>query len=251
MKSLRNYVQGYPVRRRLRRWGLVTMLLAGAPVAARAQQVLVQATVADDTVKTTFGPNRRWFGHGYVALGLVAGTAKTGAVLRYGFTSAEARVGGRLKLRLGQSVALCGDLSYAYLRYELAQEASKLVPAPTLHQRETLALHQFATEIALRLNYGRRGNAVGSYLDLLAGGSWASGTRHTTEDVPAPGINSVETTESGLPYLRRFGGCAGARLGFDRYALVARYRLSSAFASGYTAWPELPRWVLGFEVGLF
>ena len=69
--------------------------------------------------------------------------------------------------------------------------------------------------------------------------------------MPAVGINSVETTESGLPYLRRFGGSAGARLGFDRYALVARYRLSSTFVSGYTAWPELPRWVLGFEVGLF
>ena len=226
-------------------------LLAGAPGAARAQQVLVQANVANDTLKTTFGPNRRWFGHGYVALGLAVGPAETGAKLRYGFSSAEARVGGRLKLRLSQSVALCGDLAYAYLRYELAQEAGKRVPAPTLHLRENLALHQLATEVALRLNYGRRGNVVGRYLDLLAGGSWAAGTRHTTEDVPAPGINSFATTESGLPYLRRFGGSVGGRLGFDRYALVARYRLSPAFASGYGAWPELPRWVVGIEVGVF
>ena len=250
MRDLRDSQQGCPARW-LRRWGLVAALLAGASAAARAQQVLVQANVADDTVKTTFGPNRRWFAHGYVALGLVAGPAATGAALRSGFGSAEARLGGRLKLRLGQSVALCGDLAYAYLRYELAQDAGKLVPAPALHQRESLALHQLTSEIALRLNYGRRGNAVGSYLDLLAGGSWAAGTRHTTDDLPAPGFHSVATTESGLPYLRQFGGSAGARLGLDRYALVARYRLSPAFASGYAAWPELPRWVLGFEVGLF
>ena len=234
-----------------RRGSLLLMLLMGAAQTARAQQVLVQANVANDTVKTTFGPNRRWFGHGYVALGLVAGPAETGAALRYGFPSAEARVGGRLKLRLSQSVALCGDLAYAYQRYELAQEAGKRVPAPTLHQRENLALHQLATELALRLNYGRRGNAIGSYLDLLAGGSWAVGTRHTTEDVPAPGISFLETTESGLPYLRRFGGSAGVRLGLDRYALVARYRLTPAFASDYAAWPELPRWVIGIEVGVF
>ena len=226
-------------------------LLAGAPGATRAQQVLVQANVANDTLKTTFGPNRRWFGHGYVALGLVVGLAETGAKLRYGFPSAEARVGGRLKLRLSQSVALCGDLAYAYLRYELAQEAGKRVPAPALHLRENLALYQLATEVALRLNYGRRGNVVGRYLDLLAGGSWAAGTRHTTEDVPVPGINSLVTTESGLLYLRRFGGSVGGRLGFDRYALVVRYRLSPAFASGYGAWPELPRWVVGIEVGVF
>jgi hypothetical protein len=249
MKSLRNYLKRCVVP--LRRCSLLATLLAGASVAAQAQQVLVQANVADDTIKTTFGPNRRWFGHGYVALGLVAGPAETGARLRHGFASAEARVGGRLKLRLSQSVALCGDLAYTYLRYDLAQETSKLVPAPVLHQRESLVLHQVATEVALRFNYGRRGNAVGSYLDLLAGGSWAAATRHNTEDVPAPGIGSVETTEYGLPYLRRFGGSAGARLGFDRYALAARYRLSPAFASGYAAWPELPRWVVGVEVGLF
>lgn len=236
---------------RLQRWCALGALLAGSPVAVRAQQVLVQGNVAADTVKTTFGPNRRWFGHGYVALGLVAGPAETGTALRYGSPSAEVRVGGRLKLRLGQSVALCGDLAYAYQRYELAQKAGKVVPSPALHQRENLALHQLASDIAVRLNYGRRGNAVGGYLDLLAGGSWAAGTRHTTEDVPAPGIKSVETTESGLPYLRRFGASTGARLGLDRYALVARYRLTPAFASGYAAWPELPRWVIGFEVGVF
>ena len=249
MMRLHNYLKSGAVV--LRRGSLLASLLAGAPMAARAQQVLVQANVADDTVKTTFGPNRRWFGHGYVALGLVAGPAQTGAAVRYGSTSAEARLGGRLKLRLNRSVALCGDLAYAYLRYELAQEAGKLLPAPTLHQRESLVLHQLTTEVALRFNYGRRGNAVGSYLDLLAGGSWAAGTRHNTEDAPAPGIGAVETIESGLPYLRRFGGSAGGRLGFGRYALAARYRLSPAVASRYAAWPELPRWVVGFEVGLF
>ena len=248
MKNRRTLQKKYAA---LKRGGLMVALLTGASLAARAQQVLVQANVANDTVKTNFGPNRRWFGHGYVALGLVAGPSETGARLRYGFSSAEARLGGRLKLRLGPSVALCGDLAYVYLRYELAQEAGKLVPAPTLHQREYLGLHQLAAEAALRFNVGRRGNAVGNYLDLLAGGSWTAGTSHLTEDVPSPGITSVETTESGLPYLRRFGGSAGARLGFDRYALVARYRLSPAFASAYAAWPELPRWVIGVEVGLF
>ena len=251
MKRPLNFLKWHPVRAEALQLVLLATLLLSASAAVRAQQVLVQANVAADTLKSTFGPNRRWFGHGYVALGLVAGPAETGARLRYGPVSAEARLGGRLKLRLSQAVALCGDLSYAYLRYELAQEAGKRVPAPALHQRESLALHQLATEMAVRLNYGRRGNAVGAYLDLLAGGSWAAGTRHATEDAPAPGIGAVETTERGLPYLRRFGGSTGARLGLDRYALVARYRLSPVFASGYAAWPDLPRWVVGLEVGLF
>ncbi|MFC7668693.1 hypothetical protein ACFQT0_15925 [Hymenobacter humi] len=238
---------------RTRLLGTGVVLLAAGVLAgsARAQQVLVQADVADDTVKTAFGPNRSYFGHAYVGYGLVAGPAGRGAGLRYGLGSSELRAGGRLKFRLTQAVALNLDLGYAYQRYELAQNAQKTVPTPALHRRERLGLHQLYSEASLRLNAGRRGNAVGSYLDLLAGGGWVAGTQHTTEDEPGPGVGSVETTERGLPYLRRWTGSVGARLGIDRYALVGRYRLSAAFGEGYAAWPELPRWLLGVEVGLF
>lgn len=232
-------------------WGLVLGMLGLTMPAAQAQQVLVQANVADDTVKTTFGPNRRYFGHAYLGYGLVAGPARGGAALRYGFGSSELRGGGRLKVRFTQALAFTLDLGYAYRRYELAQNDQKTVPTPTLHRRESLGLHQLYSEMGLRLNVGRRGNAVGSYLGLLVEGGWVAGTSHVTQDDPAPGIGSVETTEHGLPYLRRWTGGVGTRLGFDRYALVGRYRLAPAFAMGYAAGAELPRWGLGIEIGLF
>ena len=219
--------------------------------AAQAQQVLVQANVADDTVRTTFGPNRRYFGHLWLGYGLMTGPAGRGAGLRYGAPSSELRGGGRLKVRLSQAVAANLDLGYAYQRFDLAQNGLKTVPTPALHRRESLARHLLTAELSLRLNAGRRGNAVGRYLDLLAGGGWVAATAHTTADDPAPGVGAVETTESGLPYLRRWSGGVGARLGVDRYALAARYRLSSAFGAGYATWPELPRWVVGVEIGLF
>ncbi|GAB3847363.1 hypothetical protein GCM10028822_08680 [Hymenobacter terrigena] len=225
-------------------------LLAGTLPAARAQQVLVQANVADDTIKTTFGPNRRYFGHVYLGYGLLAGPAEAGAGVRYGLRSAELRGGGRLKVRFNQALALNADLGYAYQRYGLAQNGQKTVPTSNLHRSESLGLHQLYSELSLRLNYGRRGNAVGRYVDLLAGGGWVAATSHSTEDDPAPGISSVETTERGLPYLRRWWGGVGGRVGVDRYALTVRYRLSSVFAPD-NAWPELPRWTLGVEVGLF
>jgi len=233
------------------RLGLLLVLGGAAQPAAHAQQVLVQANVADDTVKTAFGPNRRYFGHLYLGYGLVAGPAGSGAGLRHGLHSTELRGGGRLKVRLSQALALNLDAGYAYLRYDLAQNDQKTVPTPAQHRRENLGLHQLYSEISLRLNAGRRGNSVGSYLDLLAGGTWVAATSHTTEDDPAPGIGSVETTERDLPYLRRWSGGVGARLGFDRYALAARYRLSPSFSPGFAAAPELPRWLLGVEIGLF
>ncbi|MBF9140636.1 hypothetical protein [Hymenobacter properus] len=229
---------------------VAALALASLPQ-ARAQQVLVQANVADDTIKTTFGPNRRYFGHAYLGYAVLAGPAGRGAELSSGLASAELRGGGRFKVRFSQLVALNLDLGYAFQHFDLAQTDHKVVPNATQHREEGLSLHQLYSEISLRLNAGRRGNSVGSYLDLLAGGGWVAATAHSTEDEPAPGIGSVETTERGLPYLRRWSGSAGARLGFDRYALVGRYRLTSAFGPAFAAWPELPRWALGLEIGLF
>ena len=241
-----------PNRREARLGRTLAVLLALAlPGAAQAQQVLVQANVAADTLKTTFGPNRRYFGHGYVGYGLVAGAANPGAGVRYGPYSSELRLGGRLKVRLSQTLAVHTDLAYSYLRYELAQQAAKAIPDPVQHEREAFVLHQAAADLGLRLNYGRRGNVVGSYLDLLAGGSWVVASTHSTSEVPGPGVGSREVTEHGLPYFRRWSGSTGARLGFDRYALTARYRLSPTFTAAYGNWPELPRWVFGLELGIF
>jgi hypothetical protein len=230
---------------------LTFLALVGALPPARAQQVLVQANVADDTVKTTFGPNRAYFAHAYLGYGLAAGPAGVGAALRYGPASAELQAGGRFKARLSNTFALNLDLGYAYQRYRLVQNERKIVPSPAQHRRESLGLHQVYSELSLRLNAGRRGNAVGRYLDLLARGSLVTGSSRTTEDEPNPGIRSVETTEYGLPYVRRWTGGVGARLGLDRYALVGRYRLTSIFGPNYASWPELPRWVLGVELGIF
>ena len=232
-------------------WVAMAVAWLGGARAVQAQQVLVQANVADDTVKASVGPNRRYFGHLYAGYGLVAGRDEEGAALRHGQGSSELRAGGRLKFRLNQALALNLDLGYAYLRYDLRQNAQKAVPSPVQHRRESLGLHQLYSEASLRLNVGRRGNSVGSYFDVLAGGSWVAATNHVTEDAPSTGVRSVETTERGLPYMRRWTSCAGARFGMDRYAVVGRYRLSRAFGSAYGAWPELPRWVVGVEIGLF
>ena len=240
----------HPPRSCVKRWLGVAGVLLILALPVRAQQVLVQANVADDTVRATFGPNRRYFGHLYLSYAPVVGSAGTGAGLRYGLPSGEARVGGRLKRRVNNLLAVNLDLAYAYLRYDLAQNGQKTVPSVALHRRENLSLQQVSSELSLRLNAGRRGNAVGSYLDLLVGGAWTAATAHTTEDDPAPGVGSVETTEYGLPYLRRYTAVVGARFGADRYGLTVRRRLTSAFRPDY-GWPELPRWRLGLEIGLF
>ena len=233
-------------------WGLLLAGLAGP--AAHAQQVLLQTDVARDTLRPRTGPNRRYFGHLYAGYGLVAGSSGAGLPLRYGSSSSEIQLGGRLKRRFTDHLALIADLRYAYLRYGLAQDAGpKALPFSTVHDTEKLTYHQLQGEVGLRLNAGfrPRGNVVGTYLDLLAYGGPALAANHTTTDEPA-GQGRLEVTQHQPPYLRRWLGGVGARLGSDRLALVGHYRLSEALRpAGGVAPPEPARWVVGLEVGWF
>ncbi|RZK51070.1 MAG: hypothetical protein EOO59_15535 [Hymenobacter sp.] len=231
---------------------LLAACLAGP--AAHAQQVLLQTDVARDTLRPRTGPNRRYFGHLYASHGLVLGGSGAGLPLRYGLASSETQLGGRLKWRVTDHLAFTTDLRYAYLRYALAQdEGPKAAPFSALHETESVTYHQLQGELGLRLNASLRprGNTVGTYLDLLAYGGPALAANHTTTDEP-PGQGRLEATRHEPPYLGRWLGGVGVRVGRNSLALVGRYRLSDALrpTEGYVP-PEPARLMLGLEIGWF
>jgi len=224
---------------------LLALLLAGP--AARAQQVLLQTDVANDTIPNRTGPNRRYFGHLYVGYALAAGPSALG--VKRGATSSELQIGGRLKRRLGPYFAFNTDLRYAYLRYGLDPDAARPALLGTGFESQVLSYHQVQGEASLRLNPARRrGNTVGRYLDLLAYGGWAFATNYATEG-PGPSGGRLEVVAHQPDYLARWQGGVGARLGSNSVALVGRYRLSDALRG--PGLPEPPRWQVGLEVGWF
>ena len=215
--------------------------------AARAQQVLLQTDVANDTIPARTGPNRRYFGHLYGGYALAAGSSALG--VKRGFSSSELQLGGRLKRRLSPWLALNADLRYAYLRYNLATDVARLAPFGTGFDQQFFSYHQLQGEASLRLTPGRRrGNTVGRYLDLLAYGGRALATSYATQ-AAAPGGGQLEIVTHEPPYLARWLGGVGVRVGSNSVALVGRYRLSSALKN--SPLPEPPRLLLGFEVGWF
>ena len=229
------------------------LLLLAAPPAARAQRVLLHATPDTDSMEVRRGPNRAVFRHFYLGYAPVVGEAAgPGAELRYG-TSGEFFVGLRHKFRLSQTLALGTDVRYARLVYQLRQNSQKVLPTPAQHHSESLSLPQLQLEPYVRLNAGRRGNVIGRYVDLTAWGGWLTGTTHRYEDRPGNGgAARTQVVTRGLPYVNRWAYGLGGRLGSGRYAAVARYRLSSAFAgAARQRYPELPRWTVGLELGLF
>ncbi|QDA62132.1 hypothetical protein [Hymenobacter jejuensis] len=234
-----------------------TVLLIGAALVlrltppAQAQRVLLRADVAEDTIRSSFGPNRTYYNHFYLGYAAVVGApAGAGAALEYG-KSGELFLGLRNKFRLSQAASVGLDLRYARLSYHLKQNSQKVLPDAQTHYREYVALPQLQSEAFVRLNYGRRGNAIGRYLDLTGWGGWVASSVHHYEDRGgAAGAKRTVASERGLNYVRRWTYGVGARLGSGRYALVGRYRLSDTFTrAANSAYPELPRWTVGIELG--
>lgn len=224
-------------------WGLGS----GLPVAA--QRVLLQGNVAADTAMQRTGPNRAHYGHLYLGYAVVVGSSSAAAPISAG-KSGELFLGWRQKWRFNQTVAAGLGTQYSRLAYRLAQEASKQVPTAALHSRENLVWQQLQLEPFLRLNAGRRGNALGRYLDVGGWGSWAFSTLHTYKDSPGGAAKVVKVTERGLPYAARWAYGTSLRLGSGRYALVARHRFSGAWRGSVAdEWPELPRWTVGLDFG--
>ncbi|TGD80494.1 hypothetical protein [Hymenobacter wooponensis] len=229
------------------------LLTVSAAQQSYAQRVLLRSNTSQDTVRATYGPNRAFFRHLYVSyVPIVGSAASAGAELR-AFKSAEYSLGVRHKYRLSNKAATGFDLRYTRLNYALAQTDDKILPSASKHYSEALILHQLVVEPYVRLNFGRRGNVVGHYLDLTGWAGWVAGTVHAYEDRPgAQGASRTVVHERGLTYLRRWPAGVGARVGSNRYAAVVRYRLTDTFTDAASAiYPELPRWSAGLELGLF
>ncbi|AIZ63862.1 hypothetical protein PK28_09480 [Hymenobacter sp. DG25B] len=230
---------------------LAALLVAGGAISARAQRVLAFTDVSADTAVQRTGPNRAYFQHFYAGYSPLVGSSQAGAPIKYGSTG-EIILGWRQKWRFSQQLAVGADLQTVRLHANLRQTDAKVVPNSLRHERESLSWQQVQLGGFVRLNVGHRGNVIGRYLDVGGWGGWAFATTHAFRDEPAAGpVKVLKVTEHGLSYAQRWQYGLSARVGSSRYALVVRRRFSSLYMGREAdAWPDLPRYSAGLEVGL-
>lgn len=224
-----------------------SFLLAISLQSLWAQEYVVSEDIAIDSLVEKRGPNRKHYRHSYMNFGSCLDAGENGARVK------QPRIdhftfGVRYKLRLAEHLALGYDINYTINDYALKQEDGKILPYATLNKRERLIFNIFEGALYMRLNFGRRGNQLGKFLDL---GGYASATvahTHFTLNRLADGSN-VRTRTNGLKYFQRFNYGLNMRIGFNKTALFGQYRMSDMFYGNWN-FPELPRLIAGFEFNL-
>lgn len=212
---------------------------------AYSQKVLLSQNVEKDTVIPSRGPNRKHFIALYVGLAGIAGKSEQGASVLYSHSS-EFTVGLNYKQRLSNHEAIGCKLSYDLDNYRLNPNSDFPSTNNLQHSKEKLVFNSTSLAVYNRINFDkRRGNYLGHYLDIGMYGSWYFSIRHYTKD----DINGtiVKTYMSHLPYTENFGYGAFVNLGFNRFTIFSKYRISRFFKEEEPKLTTLPAYIVGIS----
>lgn len=226
------------------------------PVSLFAQGEILHEKVDADTTEDLFGPGRRHYLHPFASYGAaVALPEGPGASTRL-WGSGLFDIGLRYKLKILKRWEMGVGVKYERSAYGLEQDDDKEVFGPTQHEQEKLILNDLSGDLYTRFVFGKRGDFVGTFLDLGAYLDHSFRKQHMTvdeyEDPNAVGAEEVKSKQRGLTYVEDLHYGFLARFGRSRYVLFARYRFSDLFkGDGIAAdYPELPRLQVGVQLGM-
>ena len=218
-----------------------------------AQSILLEQDVNKDTIVKTFGPNLKNFSHFYYGFGALSSPVEgKGLELNY-LLSNEFSLGLRYKRKVNNVYSFGGDLNCAIQSYNITQNNQKTFPDGIVHKKQRLVTRNFGLEFYNRLNFGKRGNYIGNFIDVLAFGQWDFFPTTVTFDTfkTENGILAGKTKQiqSKLSYINPINYGIGARIGFNKFVFYGSYRLSNMFYNSFH-FPEVPRLIVGLQLGL-
>lgn len=227
---------------------IFTIILLSITLGAFPQDILLQQNVRADSIRPTYGPNLTNFFHGYIGLGFPLHTNETIDYTKAG-ASTDFDLGLRYKRKITNYLAVGLEMGLNATSYKLKQSDPKKIPDTVVNDKEKFQISSLASSAFVRINVGRRGNYIGNYLDLGTYGGWNFQKKHKTTNSNNNG-EKIRLSTTRLKYVENFSYGFLARIGIHSYALTAKYRVSDIFDSSYEI-PELPRLIVGVEVGLF
>lgn len=221
----------------------------------KAQSVVLKQEVDADSIPKKFGQNRKNYFHSYIGLGWVMGSSAGDSLgINYG-KSFEFTFGWRYKLRLNNTFSLGGDLALNWRSFSILQDSSKNFPTTpvVIYEKERLACRNLVGSVYLRINYGKRGNAIGRFIDLIGFAEYNYDPQHITDfkNIKGNSFGAGKTRQinSDLVYLNAINYGATVRAGFNVFALYFSYRISDLFKPSYK-FTELPRITAGIQLSV-
>lgn len=216
------------------------------------QEVLLEEDIKNDYKDILHGNNRTNIGHLYLEYGFIVSESEgEGIPIEYG-TSHNFSTGYRYKNSLAKRYAVGFDINYIYQTYHLKQVAyEKYFPTSNLYKNEAIRFNSIGIELFNRINVGKSGDRIGSFIDAGFYTNYAFRIKHYTKDKnpdPEAGAKTVETIRTGLNYTNSLIYGLRGRVGISKYVISVTYRLSDLFNEHFNS--ELARLSVGLQIGI-
>lgn len=229
---------------------IIFIVLIVATLSTRAQEVMMDVKLENDTVYSKKGPNMKKFSHLYLGIGFATSKVSGDSLsINYG-KSNDFIVGFRHKIKVTEFYSFGADLFYSFRNTNIAQTNNKKFVTGLNHKKERYVEKNIGAIIYNRFNFKKRGNKIGSFIDL---GAYIeapiSNTLVTLDRISTPNFDQIKVVRKSLNFYNPFNYGINIRTGFNQTVLFANYRISNAFKSNF-GFAELPRLTAGFQIGL-
>lgn len=224
----------------------------------QGQTVLLHEKMSDyDFSLPKRGPNYLHYSHLYIGFGFFLPEGGDFEIETVPGSTTLLEFGWRYKLRVTNWLAFGTGIIYTNDIFDIRQNELKVVPTNILHKKEKIRLNNAGLELYLRLNFGKRGNVIGRFLDIGAYGNWTFKAKHMYQDkldnTPPYMASKQRVILTRLDYIEPYNYGLKARLGFNRYVLTAAYRMNDLLTDAYRESVGdyyFPKLSVGVQMGL-
>jgi hypothetical protein len=219
-------------------------------LSAQPQSVLSR-NVALDTAQALKGPNLKHYSQTFYKVGFMV-PAEDNKYMKYG-RSYELGIGYRYKRKINNWYALGYEASYFFSSYSLRNFLNYPISDTVSIRSERYMQRGVNVSLYQRINYGRRGNYLGKYIDLAIWAESPFWNKHKYR-FEQQGFQRFFATDGNLslrrlPWDNLFNYGTQVRLGFNKISFYGTYRLSELFNNKQNL-PGLTPFIAGFQIGI-
>ncbi len=244
---------------------ITSILVLCVTYQTNAQRVIFKKDVVEQLQRVyqdSTGPNGKTFSHSFIGLGMIipVNESDSAAVTENG-KSNQFSCGFREKFKLNNTFALNLEIIYVHQKFNIRQDEKSNIFSPgIINDVQKFNTNSIGLGGALRINYGKRGNIMGRYVDLGGDIGYVFSNRiYTRNKVDAAangGAEKIKSSLHNLDFVNPLIYFAQVRFGFNHFAFYARYRVNDQFKRSDNFYaigtvPELPRLAIGLEIALY
>lgn len=236
-------------------FNILIALCVVLPGRMEAQRVLLFENIDTTYEIPRFGPNRLWYTYPIVKFGVFTPPYEKGGVTNFWSTALSYEI--RTKLKLLKWNALVFDVGYRCDRFIISQSDTSYLPTYSgRHKRERLSTQNATITVCDRINFGRRGNIQGIYLDFGVYADYVMRSAHVAVDEyydsnsPVAGHGKVRMKTTRLQFINKLNYGFTARFGWEWGSAFVMYRMTDLIEDNLpdSDYPDMPFISVGMEM---